>query len=77
MSNMIKIIQAVAKQQFNAANEMITQELSEKISDASVNSSKLSEFFQKYNFNNLHSKIESAKNKFNEHDKNITVKSLI
>ena len=36
MSNMKKIIQAVAKQQFNAANEMITQELSEKISDALI-----------------------------------------
>ena len=36
MSNMKEIIQAVAKQQFNAANEMITQKLSEKISDALI-----------------------------------------
>ena len=32
---------------------------------------------KKYNFNNLHSKIESVKNKFNEHDKNISVKKFI
>ena len=33
----------------------------EKISDTSVNSSTLSKFFQKYNFNNLNSKIEFKK----------------
>ena len=36
MSDMKEIIQAVAKKQFNAANEMISQKLSDKISDALI-----------------------------------------
>ena len=65
----------ISKKLVTLKSDIDIEIVSEKISDASVNSSKLSEFFQKYNFNNLHSKIESAKNKFNEHDKNITIKS--
>ena len=65
----------ISKKLVTLKSDIDIEIVSEKISDASVNSSKLSKFFQKYNFNNLHSKIESAKNKFNEHDKNITVKS--
>ncbi len=47
----------------------------DKISDASVNSTTLPKFFQKYNFNNLLSKIGASINKLNEDDKNIAVKS--
>ena len=39
------------------------------------NKSSLSEFFEKYEFNNLQSKIESSNNKLSEKEKNTSVKN--